>query len=93
MQGALILSARLHEPGVTRAKDGLRTVDDLELAENIRNMTPQQLLESPHSVIGSVDQISERLQAHRERYTCSYFVIHDHNMEQFAPIVARLTGM
>jgi hypothetical protein len=38
MQGALILSARLHEPGVTRAKDGLRTVDDLELAENILNV-------------------------------------------------------
>ena len=27
--------------------------------------------------IGSVDQIIEGLQAHRERYTCSYFVIHE----------------
>jgi probable F420-dependent oxidoreductase len=67
-----------------------RYVQDWGIAEY---MTPQQLLESPHSVIGSIDQIIERLQAHRERYTCSYFVIHDHNMELFAPIVAQLTGM
>jgi alkanesulfonate monooxygenase SsuD/methylene tetrahydromethanopterin reductase-like flavin-dependent oxidoreductase (luciferase family) len=67
-----------------------RYVQDLGMADY---MTPQQFLESPHCGIGSIDQIIERLQAHRERYTCSYFVIHDHNMEQFAPIVARLTGM
>jgi len=66
-----------------------RYVQDLGTAEY---MNPQQLLASPHSLIGSIDQIIESLQAHRERYSCSYFVIHYHNMEQFAPIVARLTS-
>ena len=46
----------------------------------------------PHSVIGSIDQIIDSLQAHRERYKCSYFVIHDDFMELLAPIVARLTA-
>ena len=64
-------------------------VQDLGIAEY---MTPQQLLESPHCAIGSIDQIIERLQAHRERYKCSYFVIHDDSIDVFAPIVARLTG-
>ncbi len=66
-----------------------RYVQDLGIAEY---MNPQQLLASPHSLIGSMNQIIESLHAHRERYKCSYFVIHDDSMEQFAPIVARLTG-
>lgn len=66
-----------------------RYVQDWGLAES---MNPQQLLESPHTLIGSIDQIVEGLQAHRERYMCSYFVIHDDFMELLAPIVARLTG-
>jgi probable F420-dependent oxidoreductase len=51
----------------------------------------EQVLESPSALLGSVDQIIETLQARRERYGFSYIVVWQ-PMEQFAPIVARLSG-
>jgi probable F420-dependent oxidoreductase len=51
----------------------------------------EQVLESPSALLGSVDQIVETLQARRERYGFSYIVVWQ-PMEQFAPVVARLSG-
>ena len=51
----------------------------------------EQVLESPSALLGSIDQIVETLQARRERYGFSYIVVWQ-PMEQFAPIVARLSG-
>lgn len=50
------------------------------------------LLEHPHALIGSVDEVCERLQRLRERFGISYVNVAQRNMEDFAPVVARLTG-
>jgi hypothetical protein len=51
-----------------------------------------QVLEMPSMLIGSLDQIAEKIQMLREQYAFSYFVISDRNLETFAPIAAQLTG-
>jgi probable F420-dependent oxidoreductase len=50
------------------------------------------VLEMPSVLIGPVDQISEQLQARRDRYGFSYLVVSDEDMEAFAPVVDRLAG-
>ena len=48
--------------------------------------------ESPMVLVGSVDQIVETMEANRERLGVSYCSVFEHNMDEFAPIVARLDG-
>jgi len=48
--------------------------------------------EMPIALVGSVDEICEQLQARRERWGFSYIVIHDGEIEAFAPVVERLAG-
>jgi len=50
-------------------------------------------LASPYLLIGSVEQIAERIQRLREQFRISYIVVGSENMESFAPVVARLTGV
>jgi len=52
----------------------------------------EQVLEMPSVFIGSVDQVVGEMQARRERYGFSYYVLFDHAIEKTAPIVARLAG-
>jgi alkanesulfonate monooxygenase SsuD/methylene tetrahydromethanopterin reductase-like flavin-dependent oxidoreductase (luciferase family) len=51
-----------------------------------------ELLASPHALIGSEDRIVERVQDLRERYGISYVTVFVPAMEAFAPVVARLAG-
>ncbi len=55
-------------------------------------MTAQQILEMPHCLVGTVDQITEDLLYRREKYGISYISVFDESMESFAPVVARLAG-
>jgi probable F420-dependent oxidoreductase len=55
-------------------------------------ITVEQVWEMPATFIGSIEQIVEDMQARREQYGFSYYVISDRQMEQCAPIVARLAG-
>lgn len=48
----------------------------------------------PYYLIGSIDDIIEKLQMLRELYNISYFVVaDDKDHHAFEPIVARLAGM
>jgi hypothetical protein len=51
-----------------------------------------ELLVSPHTLIGSEDEIVEMLLALRQRFGISYVSVFQEAMEAFAPIVARLSG-
>jgi probable F420-dependent oxidoreductase len=53
---------------------------------------PRDLLEMPHFLIGSIDQMVEDLRVRRERFGISYVVLPDSAMESLASLVARLTG-
>ena len=55
--------------------------------------TVEQLLASPYLLIGSVEQIAERIQRLREQFRISYIVVGSENMESFAPVLARLAGV
>lgn len=55
-------------------------------------LMPDQLSESPDFQIGSVDQIVERLQEHRERFGISHIEVNANEASGFAPVVARLAG-
>jgi len=55
-------------------------------------ISPEDLLEFPHALVGTVDQICESIEANRERFDASYIVIQRDAMEAMAPVVARLSG-
>jgi probable F420-dependent oxidoreductase len=55
--------------------------------------TAEQLLASPYVLIGSVEQITEKIQRLREQFGISYLVLDTEYMEVFAPIVAHLTNI
>ena len=63
-----------------------------ELARRWMQLTPDEILQSPYVLIGTVDQMVEDLRAYRDRWGISYYVVHEPYMDAFAPVVARLAG-
>ena len=43
-------------------------------------------------LVGSVDQMVGDLQARRQRWGISYYVVHEPYIDDFAQVVARLVG-
>lgn len=62
------------------------------LAAGLRS-EPVEVLQTPHFLIGTVEQIIEDLQARRERFGISYVVVPDEAAVSLAPVVERLTGI
>jgi probable F420-dependent oxidoreductase len=56
------------------------------------DLTPQQVLQVPHALIGTIEQMGEELQRRRADHGFSYIVVNDTGFEPLAPVVARLTG-
>jgi probable F420-dependent oxidoreductase len=56
------------------------------------NLTAEQLAGVPLALIGSVDEIVDLLERRRELFGFSYVVVHEPEIEAFAPVVARLAG-
>jgi len=54
---------------------------------------PAILVDHPHALIGSVDQICDLLLERRERYGISYITVSNRALEVFAPVVDRLAGV
>jgi hypothetical protein len=63
-----------------------------ELALRWTQLNPEEILQSPYVLIGTVDQMVEDLQVRRERLGISYYVIFELYIDAFAPVVARLAG-
>ena len=63
-----------------------------ELATRWTQLTPDEILESPYVLIGTVDQMIEDLQVRRKRWGISYYVVFEPYVDAFAPVVARLAG-
>ncbi|HCB34004.1 MAG TPA: LLM class F420-dependent oxidoreductase [Acidimicrobiaceae bacterium] len=55
-------------------------------------LTPAEAAESPIVLAGTTAQICEQLQHHREVYGTSYIVVHEPEVDAFAPVVAQLAG-
>jgi probable F420-dependent oxidoreductase len=64
-------------------------------AENLAplfGLTPDDVLELPYVMLGSVEEICEDLERRRERWAMSYIVAQSDSMEMLAPVVARMSG-
>jgi probable F420-dependent oxidoreductase len=64
-----------------------------ELARRWTQLSPEEILQSPYVLIGTVDKLIEDLLARRERWGISYYVIFEPYVDAFAPVVARFAGV
>ncbi len=55
-------------------------------------VSPEEALEAAAALVGTEDEIIEQLQRRREMWGMSYVVVGDDNVDEFAPIVAKLAG-
>jgi probable F420-dependent oxidoreductase len=83
----LELQVRIHLAMVTDDRAG--TVAQLAPAFGL---TPEDAEETPHALIGTVDQICDQLVERRERWGISYIGLSGDQLDAFAPVVARLDG-
>jgi hypothetical protein len=83
----LELQTRVHLAMVTDDRDAMA-----EAFAPALGITPADALGSPHALVGTVDQLVDTLQGHRERWGISYVGISADAMDAFAPVVARLAG-
>ncbi|WP_428956325.1 TIGR03621 family F420-dependent LLM class oxidoreductase [Streptomyces sp. cg35] len=60
--------------------------------ERMPELTERDVLESPLALIGTREQIVERLLAHRERYGFSYVTVLEPYLEALGTVVAELRG-
>jgi probable F420-dependent oxidoreductase len=55
-------------------------------------LNPDEILEMPHFLIGTVEQITEDIQARRDRFGLTFIVVQGEAAEDLAPVVQRLAG-
>ncbi len=55
-------------------------------------ITAEQALNSPHALVGTVDECVDRIEGWRERWGVSYISLMGSSAEEMAPVVERLAG-
>jgi probable F420-dependent oxidoreductase len=55
-------------------------------------LTAEEALEVPNAFVGNIDQMCEDLEKRRDRWQLSYYTLSEGVMEDFAPVVERMTG-
>jgi probable F420-dependent oxidoreductase len=83
----LELSALVFVAMITDDREGVAQM----LSGNF-GVTPEEALSIPHALVGTVDQLCEDLEARRERWGFSYFVVQGDAIDTMAPIVAKMAG-
>ncbi|HSO95849.1 MAG TPA: TIGR03621 family F420-dependent LLM class oxidoreductase [Acidimicrobiia bacterium] len=71
------------------------TADATSIAERMGagfGLSATDALEVPLTLFGTVDELCDMVEARRERYGFSYWIVPDDAMEAFGPVVARLAG-
>jgi probable F420-dependent oxidoreductase len=81
------LQVRVHLAMVTDDRDAV--VHELAPAFGL---TPDEARQTPHALVGSVDEICDQLVERRERWGISYLGMSADQLEAFAPVVGRLAG-
>ena len=84
---SLELSITIFLANVTDDRDSMAA----SVASGLRS-EPRDVLDMPHFLIGTVDQLVEDLLARRERYGMSFVIVPGDAAENLAPVVERLTG-
>jgi hypothetical protein len=57
-----------------------------------RSLPPEDVLGSPHFLIGTVEEMADELLDRRRRWGISYWTASGSDIVPFAKVVARLTG-
>ena len=74
----------------------VQVVDDREVAiaglAELFSFDPAVVARSPVALVGTVEEIVATLEERRRRFGFSYVVVHEAEMEAFAPVVAALAG-
>lgn len=83
----LELHSRVH---VARVTDDNRSF--AEALAPALGLDTDQALASPHSLIGTVEEVADKLVRQREELGISYIGLSIESMEEMAPVVARLAG-
>lgn len=83
----LELQARVHLAMVTDDRDGV-----IEQLAPAFGLTPAQAAETPHALVGTVEEICDQLVERRERWGISYLGLSHDQLDAFAPVIARLAG-
>lgn len=55
-------------------------------------MDADAVIASPHTMVGSAEQIADELREHRDRWNASYVTVQGDAIDSFAPVVAALSG-
>jgi hypothetical protein len=55
-------------------------------------LSAADVLQSPYALLGSADSIADAIVQRRERYGFSHFVWDESQLDNMAPVVARLAG-
>ncbi len=84
---AIELSATIFLATVTDDRDSMAAA----VAGGL-GMEPSDILDMPHFLIGTVDEIVEDLRRRRERYGISYVILPGDVRDAFAPVIERLAG-
>jgi probable F420-dependent oxidoreductase len=77
---------------MVRVTDTARATTEKIIAERGLKYDADELLNLPAVLIGTVDQIAEKVESHRERYGITYFCVHDAQMRAFGPVIEKLRG-
>ncbi len=72
--------------------DRISAAQAIAKAQGIQ-VDPELILSTPYVLVGTVEQIIERLYTLRERYGINYFVVPLTQMDELFPVVARLAGV
>ena len=64
----------------------------LESVAPLFGITPEEAAEMPIVLVGTVEEIADTLRQRRQEYGFSYWVVHEAELEAFAPVVDLLTG-
>ena len=83
----LELHTRVHVSSVTSDPSGL--VGALAPAFGLE---ADQFLESPHNLVGTAEELIDKLVRQREELGITYIGLGIESMEEMAPVVARLSG-
>jgi alkanesulfonate monooxygenase SsuD/methylene tetrahydromethanopterin reductase-like flavin-dependent oxidoreductase (luciferase family) len=86
----LVLEALVQRVVVTRPAHEERRRAAAEFTRG--QLTPDEALESPFTLIGSIDQLADLLHARRERWGISSYTVFEPAAEILAPVVAQLHG-
>jgi len=85
--GDLELQVRVHLAMVT--DDRQRVIEELAPAFGLAR---EEAGDTPHALIGSVEEICDQIVERRERWGISYLGLSGDQLDAFAPVVARLAG-